>query len=421
MTVTQRRRLARPLARDRPFHASRGPRARATRRWRRSARTAGLPAQRAVAPPRPVLGAAAALRLRRLDRGGHAAVAADRRRGRGGQEASPNSGAVAARDKASAAAHRRRPVDGVLLLDKPVRRVVERGAAAREAALSRREGRAHRARSIRWPRDCCRCASARRPSSRSCLLDAPKRYHGHRPLRRRRRPPATPKARCAPRGRSRSTRGELERRCARFIGRIAQMPPAYSALKFEGRAVLRVRARRRRTSRATPRDVEIHALRLVDWRRARRRRRRRVQQGHVRPRAGRGHRRGARLRRAPRRAAAHGDRRLPLADALTLRAPRRHDRRRSALGALLPVDVAGRRPAARRARRRRGRRASGRGRRSRRPGARTATCAVFADGAFLGRGRGRAAAWRSRAGWSRSGPPTAPARLDSKASFRLII
>ena len=46
-----------------------------------------VPAQRAVAPARPVFGAAAALRLRRLDRGGHAAVAADRRRGRGGQEA----------------------------------------------------------------------------------------------------------------------------------------------------------------------------------------------------------------------------------------------------------------------------------------------------------------------------------------------
>ena len=66
-----------------------------------------------------------------------------------------------------------------------------------------------------------------------------------------------------PSRRSRAT--TLEAALPRFIGTIAQVPPAHSALKFEGAQLLRVRARRRRDRTRTPREVEIDAIELVDW------------------------------------------------------------------------------------------------------------------------------------------------------------
>ena len=279
------------------------------------------------------------------------------------------------------------------------RAVVERGAAAREAPVRRREGRAHRhARSARH-RACCRCASARRPSSRSSCST---------PTSATRRPCASA---------STTTTGDAEgevaaiaagrvdarrrskRCCARF--RRAQRAGAADVLgaQARGRAATTTTRARASRSRAPPREVEIHALDAARLERAGRRSRRRVQQGHLHPRARRGHRRGAGLRRAPRGAAADGDRRL------------RHRRR----GHARALGGDGATPSARRAaaagrtrccatcralrpRRAPTPRASGRAARCRRPERSPARCAVYApDGDFLGRGRRRRRAWRSRA------------------------
>ena len=154
------------------------------------------------------------------------------------------------------------------------RPVVERGAAAREAALPRGEGRAHgHARSagvgpaaaVFRRGDQVRATPARRAQA----------VHGDRALRHRDRRPAMRKARSAPRARSHLDVAELEPTLRSFIGRIAQVPPAYSALKYRGPRLLRIRARgasdparraRRRDSRAAAGRMEC----------ARRRRRTRV-------------------------------------------------------------------------------------------------------------------------------------------------
>ena len=60
----------------------------------------------------------------------------------------------------------------------------------------------------------------------------------------------------------RPTRAEIEAVLPRFTGAIEQVPPAYSALKIEGKAAY-ARARAGETLVMEPRKVMIHALRLV--------------------------------------------------------------------------------------------------------------------------------------------------------------
>ncbi len=60
------------------------------------------------------------------------------------------------------------------------------------------------------------------------------------------------------------TRDDLEAALRRFVGRIAQVPHAYSALKFEGRAYYEY-ARAGQDIPRVAREVEIHALRLLDY------------------------------------------------------------------------------------------------------------------------------------------------------------
>ena len=81
----------------------------------------------------------------------------------------------------------------------------------------------------------------------------------------RRRRPATPKARsCATAPRRVHAPPTSTPRCARFAGRIAQMPPRYAALKFEGRAYYEyARAGHRDSARAARgRDRRARARRL---------------------------------------------------------------------------------------------------------------------------------------------------------------
>jgi tRNA pseudouridine55 synthase len=60
------------------------------------------------------------------------------------------------------------------------------------------------------------------------------------------------------------TRAQAEAACAAFVGAIAQVPPMYSALKYEGRA-LYAYARAGIEVERVPREVTIHAIDIVEW------------------------------------------------------------------------------------------------------------------------------------------------------------
>jgi tRNA pseudouridine55 synthase len=56
----------------------------------------------------------------------------------------------------------------------------------------------------------------------------------------------------------------LEETLARFVGRIQQVPPVYSAIKRKGQPLYRL-ARQGQTPTVPPREVEIYRLRLIRW------------------------------------------------------------------------------------------------------------------------------------------------------------
>jgi tRNA pseudouridine55 synthase len=60
------------------------------------------------------------------------------------------------------------------------------------------------------------------------------------------------------------TREEVEHVLPRFVGRISQLPPRYSAVHVEGRRAYDL-ARQGKEFEIAPREVEIHSLNLVDW------------------------------------------------------------------------------------------------------------------------------------------------------------
>ncbi len=57
---------------------------------------------------------------------------------------------------------------------------------------------------------------------------------------------------------------EIERTVQQFVGRIEQVPPAYSALKRGGQRLYKL-ARRGQVPEVLPRLVEIHALQVEEW------------------------------------------------------------------------------------------------------------------------------------------------------------
>jgi tRNA pseudouridine55 synthase len=59
-------------------------------------------------------------------------------------------------------------------------------------------------------------------------------------------------------------REEVQAALGQFVGRIDQVPPAYSAIKVGGKRLYEL-ARRGVAVRLPPRPVDVYALRLVDW------------------------------------------------------------------------------------------------------------------------------------------------------------
>lgn len=60
------------------------------------------------------------------------------------------------------------------------------------------------------------------------------------------------------------TLAQIQAACTAFTGPIAQMPPMYSALKHQGRALYEL-AREGITVERQPRHITIHTLDIVDW------------------------------------------------------------------------------------------------------------------------------------------------------------
>ena len=156
----------------------------------------------------------------------------------------------------------RRPIDGVLLLDKPV-------GLSSNAALQRAK-RIYRAEKAGHTGTLDPLASGLLPlcfgeatKFAQLLLDAPKRY-----MATVRFGVSTETGDAE--GAIRATHpvmfelAALETVLRSFIGRIAQVPPAYSALKYQGRAYYEY-ARAGQAIPRVARDVEIYALWLVEW------------------------------------------------------------------------------------------------------------------------------------------------------------
>lgn len=156
----------------------------------------------------------------------------------------------------------RRLIDGVLLLDKPV-------GLSSNAALQRAK-RIYRAEKAGHTGTLDPLASGLLPlcfgeatKFAQPLLDAPKRYTA---TVRFGVSTETGDAEGAIRATHPVAFGlvELETALRGFTGHITQVPPAYSALKYQGRAYYEY-ARAGQVVPRVARDVEIHALRLIEW------------------------------------------------------------------------------------------------------------------------------------------------------------
>ncbi|MFO1323467.1 MAG: tRNA pseudouridine(55) synthase TruB [Burkholderiales bacterium] len=156
----------------------------------------------------------------------------------------------------------RRPVDGVLLLDKPLG-LSSNAALQRAKRLYRAEKAGHTGTLDPLASGLLPLCFGEATKFAQQLLDAPKRYTA---TVRFGATTTTGDAEGAvlethPVD---ATRPELEAALARFVGRISQVPPAYSALKHEGRAYYDYARAGIDIPRAA-RDVDIHALRLLGW------------------------------------------------------------------------------------------------------------------------------------------------------------
>lgn len=63
---------------------------------------------------------------------------------------------------------------------------------------------------------------------------------------------------------ARIMRAQVEQELSRLVGRVEQIPPMYSAIKHKGTPLYRL-ARRGQTVARQPRQVEIRALKLLEW------------------------------------------------------------------------------------------------------------------------------------------------------------
>lgn len=156
----------------------------------------------------------------------------------------------------------RRPVDGVLLLDKPSG-ISSNTALQHARRLYRAEKAGHTGTLDPLASGLLPLCFGEATKFAQHLLDARKRYtatirfgtttatgDSEGEVRQTRPVAVTPEA--------------LAAALRRFTGRILQTPPAYSALKFEGRPHYEY-ARAGQEVPREPRAVEIHALRLLSW------------------------------------------------------------------------------------------------------------------------------------------------------------
>ena len=143
---------------------------------------------------------------------------------------------------------------------------ISRSASARTgssswfaAAPGQRSGM--RALSTRWRPACCRSRSARRPRRRPTRWpDANAIAFASAGVSRA--PPTTARARSSANVRRGRAARRSRRSFPRFIGTIQQLPPAYSAIKVNGRRAYAL-ARTGTPPVLTPRPVEIAELRLI--------------------------------------------------------------------------------------------------------------------------------------------------------------
>ena len=217
--------------------------------------TAGLPSLGTVAPAHALFGAAAPLRVRRFDRVRDEAVAADRRRRRGRPQALALMPAAPAR-------HPRRRVDGVLLLDKPSG-LSSNAALQRARRLFQAEKAGHTGTLDPLATGLLPLCFGEATKFAQALLDARKEYLA---TLRFGVATTTGDAEGVPvaSGPGDVARDALEAAMPRFTGRIAQVPPKHSALKFEGRAYYEY-ARAGVEITRKPREVDIVALEIVGW------------------------------------------------------------------------------------------------------------------------------------------------------------
>ncbi|MFO1314282.1 MAG: tRNA pseudouridine(55) synthase TruB [Burkholderiales bacterium] len=156
----------------------------------------------------------------------------------------------------------RRPVDGVLLLDKPVG-LTSNAALQRAKRLYRAEKAGHTGTLDPLASGLLPLCFGEATKFAQRLLDAPKRYTATLRF-------GVTTTTGDAEGDVRETapvafaQRDLEAVLPRFEGRIAQVPPAYAALKFRGRAYYDY-ARAGEEVPRVPRDVDVRALRLLAW------------------------------------------------------------------------------------------------------------------------------------------------------------
>lgn len=156
----------------------------------------------------------------------------------------------------------RRPVDGVLLLDKPVG-ISSNTALQHARRLYRAEKAGHTGTLDPLASGLLPLCFGEATKFSQYLLDARKRYTATIRF-------GVTTTTGDSEGEVRATRpvdvtgDALAAALRRFTGRIAQVPPAYSALKFEGRPHYEYARAGQEVPRAA-REVEIFALRLVSW------------------------------------------------------------------------------------------------------------------------------------------------------------
>ena len=128
-------------------------------------------------------------------------------------------------------------------------------------AVRRRRRRAMAARSIRWRRACCRSPWARRPRPSRSSWTAARNIASPCASARRARP-RTARARSSPTSDVRPTDAAIRAALAAFTGEIEQVPPAFSALKIDGKRAYDL-ARAGEAVDLKPRQVMIESLELL--------------------------------------------------------------------------------------------------------------------------------------------------------------